>query len=60
MMITPLTENVLLLKGIALSKCLDYVTQHVTELQIQFGIGAEARHRILDFYDDRAIALLRP
>ena len=60
MMIAPLTENVLLLEGIALTKRLDDIAQHVTELHIQLCIGAEARHRVLYFENDRAVALLRP
>ena len=60
MMIAPLTEDVLLLEGIALTKRLDDIAQHVTELHIQLCIGAEARYGVLYFENDRAIALLRP
>ena len=60
MMIASLAEDVLLLEGIPFTKRLDDIAQHVTELHIQLCICAEARHRVLYFENDRAIALLRP
>ena len=59
-MVALLAEDVLLLERIALAQGLDDIAQHITELHIQLGIGAETRHRILDFYDDGTVALLRP
>ena len=55
-----LAEDVLFLEGIAFTQCLHDIAQHVTELHIQLGIGAEARHWILYFEDDGTITLLRP